>query len=59
MEDAIHRAEAVVESLRTKVTLPEILADHVKTKEAYEQLADAQHEVECLYARWAELDAKG
>jgi hypothetical protein len=30
----------------------------VKSHEAFDQLAGAQHEVERLYARWAELDAR-
>ncbi len=58
MEEAIHRAEAAVEKLQANVGDPAILADHVKIREAYERLATAQHEVERLYARWAELDAK-
>ncbi len=58
MEDAIHRAEAEVELLHTRVADPAHLTDHVKARQAYEQLAAAQHEVERLYARWAELDAK-
>ena len=58
MEEAIHRAEAEVEKLQASVADPAVLADHVKIREAYERLATAQHEVERLYARWAELDAK-
>ncbi|MBC8105274.1 MAG: ABC-F family ATP-binding cassette domain-containing protein [Anaerolineae bacterium] len=58
MEDAIHRTEAEVESLHATVADPAVLADHKRAHEAFEKLANAQHEVERLYARWAELDAK-
>ena len=59
MEAAIHAAEAEVETLQARTTDPAVLADHVKLHEAYEKLSAAQHHVEKLYARWAELDAKG
>lgn len=58
MESAIHSAEAQVESLQSKVADPTILADHTKLHTAYEDLSRAQQEVERLYARWAELDAR-
>jgi ABC transport system ATP-binding/permease protein len=58
MEDAIHAAEASVETLQARVSERAVMADHVKLHEAYDALAKAQHEVERLYARWAELDAK-
>ena len=58
MEDAIHRAEAEVQTLQQRVSDPSVFADHTKAHEAYENLARAQHEVERLYARWAELDTK-
>ncbi|CAN5375246.1 ATP-binding cassette domain-containing protein [soil metagenome] len=58
MEDSIHRAEAEVEALQAAVADPDVLADHRRSHEAFDKLASAQHEVERLYARWAELDAK-
>ena len=58
MEEAIHAAEAQVESLQARVIDPAVMADHVKLHEAYDQLAKAQHEVERLYARWSELEEK-
>jgi ATP-binding cassette subfamily F protein uup len=57
MEAAILEAETRVETLHAIVDDPAILADHVKSREAFDQLAKAQHEVERLYARWSELDA--
>ena len=59
MEDAIHAAEGRVETLQARVVDPVVMSDHVKLHEAYDELATAQQEVERLYARWAELDAKG
>jgi ATP-binding cassette subfamily F protein uup len=58
MESAILAAETRVEALQATVSDPAVLADHVRSREAFEQLAQAQHEVERLYARWAELDTK-
>jgi ATP-binding cassette subfamily F protein uup len=58
MESAVVNAETRVESLRTQVSDPAILADHVKSHEAFTQLAAAEHEVEKLYARWSELESK-
>jgi ABC transport system ATP-binding/permease protein len=58
IEDAIHAAEGSVETLEARVADPAVMSDHVKLHEAYDQLAEAQQEVERLYSRWAELDAK-
>jgi ATP-binding cassette subfamily F protein uup len=58
MEETINRAEAQVALLQARVTDPVVLADYEQAHKAYEQLAAAQHEVERLYERWAELAAK-
>jgi ATP-binding cassette subfamily F protein uup len=58
MEATILAAETEVESLQTKVVDPKIMADHVQLHDAYEKLAAAQHEVERLYARWADLESR-
>ena len=58
MEAAILDAETRVETLQAQSTDPAVLADHVKSHDVFEQLAAAQHEVERLYARWADLDAR-
>jgi ATP-binding cassette subfamily F protein uup len=58
MEAAILDAEMRVESLQARVDDPAVLADHVKSHDAFAQLVGAQHQVERLYARWAELDAR-
>jgi len=58
MEAAILVAETRVQSLQAVVSDPAVLADHVKSREAFAQLADAQHQVETLYARWSDLESK-
>ncbi len=58
MEETIRRAEAEVASLQARVADPQVAANYEKMHEAYEQLAKAQHEVERLYERWAELAAR-
>ncbi|MGC4034048.1 MAG: ABC-F family ATP-binding cassette domain-containing protein [Tepidisphaeraceae bacterium] len=58
MEAAIAAAEAAVESHQAAVNDPAVLADHTKIHAAYDALGQAQAEVDRLYARWAELEAK-
>ncbi len=58
MEDAIHRAEANVTSLQSLVSDPTVMADHVRMHDACDRLGQAQQEVQRLYDRWAELDAR-
>jgi ATP-binding cassette subfamily F protein uup len=58
MEATILDAESKVESLQASVAEPAIANDHVKARDAYAALGAAQAEVERLYARWAELEAK-
>jgi len=57
MEAAIHAAEERVITLQAKVADPALATDHVRMHGVYDQLAAAQHDVERLYARWAELEA--
>ncbi|MEE2681286.1 MAG: ABC-F family ATP-binding cassette domain-containing protein [Planctomycetota bacterium] len=57
MEDAILRAEEVVESLQLRTSDPEILADHARATELFRQLDQAHSEVRRLYERWEELEA--
>jgi ATP-binding cassette subfamily F protein uup len=58
MEATILAAETEVESLQSQVADPTVMANHVQLHEAYEKLAAAQHEVERLYARWADLESR-
>jgi ATP-binding cassette subfamily F protein uup len=58
IEAAILAAESMVETLHAQAIDPTVVENHVKLHETYEQLARAQDEVERLYARWSELDAR-
>jgi ATP-binding cassette subfamily F protein uup len=58
MEEAIQDAEAAVARAESAVSDPSVAADHVRLSERLRVLADAQAEVERLYARWAELEAR-
>ena len=58
MEAAILAAETDVEALQAVADDPAVLIDHVKSRDAYACLGAAQAEVERLYARWSEIEAK-
>lgn len=58
IEVAIHRAEEQVAQFQSQVSDPKVMADHVKMHEACDRLGAAQTEVERLYTRWQELEAK-
>jgi ABC transport system ATP-binding/permease protein len=58
METAIETAEHAVVSADAAAADPSIAADHVALSARLLALTDAQAEVERLYARWAELEAK-
>ena len=57
METAIHEAEAILAE-RHKDVETASTAGHVALTEACHAMEDAQKEVDRLYARWAELEAK-
>ena len=59
MEARILEAEQAVEALRAEMQSPEAVSDGLRLKACYERLQAAEGEVETLYARWAELEAKG
>ncbi len=58
MEARILEAEARLESCREAMADPAVAADHVALQERLGALARAQDEVDRLYARWAELEAR-
>ena len=58
MEAAIESAERAVAAADAAAADPSIAADHVELSARLSALTDAQAEVERLYARWAELEAK-
>jgi len=58
MESAILAAEDRLASCQTAAADPAIAANAAEVEARYLALEDARHEVERLYARWAELEAK-
>ncbi len=56
MEEKILVAEEALEA--KKATVAEAAADAARLPQAYQEMLDAQAEVDRLYARWAELEAK-
>ena len=58
MEQAILAAEERAQALHAQVADPAVMADRDRMHTACEQLGAAQQEVERLYARWAELEAR-
>ena len=58
IEKRVLAAEAALEQCRAKTENPKIASNHVQLQEAYDALKTAEQEVERLYTRWAELDAK-
>jgi ATP-binding cassette subfamily F protein uup len=58
METRVLEAETALEQWRAKITLPAIASDHLQLQEVVEAMKAAEQEVERLYTRWAELEAK-
>ncbi len=58
IEKQVLAAEAALEQCRAKTENPKIASNHVQLQEAYDALKTAEQEVERLYTRWAELEAK-
>ncbi|MEX2223355.1 MAG: ABC-F family ATP-binding cassette domain-containing protein [Candidatus Rokuibacteriota bacterium] len=59
MEAAIGEAEALVETCRRAAEDPHIASDPAALQARYADLDAARARVDRLYARWAELEAKG
>jgi ATP-binding cassette subfamily F protein uup len=58
MEERILEAERRLECCRQAATDPAVASDHQALSVRLSTLADVQAEVDSLYARWAELEAK-
>ena len=58
MEQRITAAEAEVETWQQRAADPAVMADHVRLRELCDKLHEAQAQVDALYARWTELEAK-
>ena len=52
------QAEEVLEAKRRQLELPEVVSDPARLTLAAAEIDLAQDEVDRLYARWAELEAK-
>jgi ATP-binding cassette subfamily F protein uup len=51
-------AEEELEAAKAALDDPAVFTDHTKVHDAHVRMETAQHRVEALYARWAELEAK-
>jgi len=58
IEEVIIEAEQRVEELQQRMALPEVVSDPAQAAECWEELDNAQAEVERLYGRWHELEEK-
>jgi ATP-binding cassette subfamily F protein uup len=58
MESQILAAEEELAAAKAAVDDPAVFSDHTKIQDATIRMETAQHRVEALYARWAELEAK-
>jgi ATP-binding cassette subfamily F protein uup len=58
IEGRIEAAEAEVAALNVEVSSPAVATDHVRLRETWQRLEEAQTAVAGLYARWEELETK-
>ena len=58
MEETIAQAEELLAAKKNALADPELASDGPRLLETCKQMEDAQHTVERLYARWAELAEK-
>ena len=58
MEATIAECELAIAAHQRRIENPQTLSDHVKLRAACEQLEAAQAEINRLYGRWEELEAK-
>jgi ATP-binding cassette subfamily F protein uup len=58
IEQVVERAEEVLDRMRSQLELPEVVSDPLRLTAAVHEMDSAQAEVDRLYARWAELEAK-
>jgi ATP-binding cassette subfamily F protein uup len=58
MEARILEAEGTLEAIRAEMQSPEVVSDGPRLEDCYRRMQAAEAQVEALYARWAELEAK-
>ncbi len=59
MEERILEAESAAADLEAESVDPKVISDHVRHAAVCQKLTAAQQQVQDLYARWAELEARG
>jgi hypothetical protein len=59
MEASIHAAEKALAEAQVAMNDPKAIADHKRYAAACNAHAQAQTKLDQLFARWAELEAKG
>ena len=58
IEDRISEAEGVLQERRQALENPAVVVDAGRLQVALAEMEEAQHAVDALYSRWAELEAK-
>ena len=58
IEEKVSKAEEVLEEKRQQLEMPDVVSDPARLTQAAAEIDAAQEEVDRLYARWAELEAK-
>jgi ATP-binding cassette subfamily F protein uup len=58
IEERVAVAEELLDAKRVQMEDPAIMSDSERLMAAHSELEDAQHRVDTLYARWAELEKK-
>ncbi|HVV45137.1 MAG TPA: ATP-binding cassette domain-containing protein, partial [Bryobacteraceae bacterium] len=58
IEEKISKAEEALDEKRRELEKTEVVSDPMRLKRAADEIEAAQQEVDRLYARWAELEAK-
>ena len=58
IEENVARAEEVLESKRRQLEMPDVVSNPARLIQAANEIEVAQDDVDRLYARWAELEAK-
>ncbi|MEC7839265.1 MAG: ABC-F family ATP-binding cassette domain-containing protein [Chlamydiota bacterium] len=58
MEEAIMNTESKLENLKAQLNDPKIASDSDRSLKLYQELADTEHELEKLFARWEELSSR-
>jgi ATP-binding cassette subfamily F protein uup len=58
IEDKVSQGEEALEEKRRQLEMPAVVSDPARLIQAANEIDIAQEEVDRLYARWAELEAK-